>query len=160
VKLMDLELAGLRDARPTDGSLVAKPSAEYLSPEQICRAPVTEKTDIYSFAVILYEMLCGVPPFQAETRDAVLEKHLTAPPPPTSAQAPGSSPPTSSARAAAPPPATTVAPAKPAVAPSPAAKATPPSAPLAAAPAAPAALSPAAKATPPSAPLAAAPAKP
>src|SRR2546422_643600 len=82
VKLMDLELAGLRDARPTDGSLVAKPSAEYLSPEQICRAPVTEKTDIYSFAVILYEMLCGVPPFQAETRDAVLEKHLTEPPPP------------------------------------------------------------------------------
>lgn len=252
VKLMDLELAGLRDARPTDGSLVAKPSAEYLSPEQICRAPVTEKTDIYSFAVILYEMLCGVPPFQAETRDAVLEKHLTEPPPPmrprravpasvesivtqaldkqpglrplmqdvlnglwsdahrptnrrtrtvaivggaalaaslvvvvawsllalrpsgprplaqpaapppTSAQAPGSSPPTSSARAAAPPTATTVAPAKPAVAPSPAAKATPPSAPpLAAAPAKPAvALSPAAKATPPSAPLAAAPAPP
>src|SRR2546428_5835711 len=79
---MDLELAGLRDARPTDGSLVAKPSAEYLSPEQICRAPVTEKTDIYSFAVLLYEMLCGVPPFQAETRDAVLEKHLTEPPPP------------------------------------------------------------------------------
>ena len=252
VKLMDLELAGLRDARPTDGSLVAKPSAEYLSPEQICRAPVTEKTDIYSFAVLLYEMLCGVPPFQAETRDAVLEKHLTEPPPPmrprravpasvesivtqaldkqpglrplmqdvlnglwsdahrptnrrtrtvaivggaalaaslvvvvawsllalrpsgprplaqpaapppTSAQAPGSSPPTSSARAAAPPTATTVAPAKPAVAPSPAAKATPPSAPpLAAAPAKPAvALSPAAKATPPSAPLAAAPAPP
>src|SRR5437879_4192958 len=27
-------------------------------------------------------MLCGVPPFQAETRDAVLEKHLTEPPPP------------------------------------------------------------------------------
>src|SRR5207244_4243164 len=78
-----------------------------------------------------------------------------------------------------------VAPAKPAVALSPAAKATPPSAPLAAAPAAPAvapspakatppsaplpavapakpavALSPAAKATPPSAPLAAAPAPP
>src|SRR5207245_357290 len=82
VKLMDLELAGLRDARPTDGSLVAKPSAEYLSPEQICRAPVTEKTDIYSFAVILYEMLCGVPPFQAETRGAVLEKDLTEPRPP------------------------------------------------------------------------------
>src|SRR5438094_3812587 len=82
VKLMDLELAGLRDARPTDGALVAKPPAEYLSPEQICRAPVTEKADIYSFAVILYWMLCGVPPFQAETRDAVLEKHLTEPPPP------------------------------------------------------------------------------
>jgi len=82
VKLMDLEVAGLRDAQAPEDAPVAEPPAEYLSPEQIRRAPVTEKTDIYAFAVILYEMLCGVPPFQAETRDAVLAKHLTEPPPP------------------------------------------------------------------------------
>jgi serine/threonine protein kinase len=82
VKLMDLELAGLRDAPAMEGVLGAEPPAEYLSPEQIRRAAVTEKTDIYAFGVILYEMLCGVPPFQAPTRETLLAKHLTETPVP------------------------------------------------------------------------------
>ena len=77
VKLMDVELAGLRDAPVMEGVITAKPPAEYLSPEQIRQAPVTEKTDIYAFAVILYELLCGVPPFRAATSEAVLAQHLT-----------------------------------------------------------------------------------
>jgi len=77
VKLMDVELAGLRDAPAMESILAAESPAEYLSPEQIRRAPVTEKTDIYAFGVVLYEMLCGVPPFQAPTREAILTKHLT-----------------------------------------------------------------------------------
>jgi len=82
VKLMDVELAGLRDAPATEGVLAAEPPAEYLSPEQIRRTPVTEKTDIYAFGVVLYEMLCGVPPFQAPTREVILAKHLTETPVP------------------------------------------------------------------------------
>jgi serine/threonine-protein kinase len=82
VKLMDLELIGLRDAKVVKGFVAAEPPAEYLSPEQIRRVPVTEKTDIYSFGVLLYEMLCGAPPFQAETRDGILAKHLTGTPAP------------------------------------------------------------------------------
>ena len=77
VKLMDVELAGLRDAPAMESIFAAESPAEYLSPEQIRRAPVTEKTDIYAFGVVLYEMLCGVPPFQAPTREAILTKHLT-----------------------------------------------------------------------------------
>ena len=77
VKLMDVELAGLRDAPAMEGVITAQPPAEYLSPEQIRQAPVTEKTDIYAFAVTLYELFCGVPPFQAATSEAVLAKHLT-----------------------------------------------------------------------------------
>ena len=77
VKLMDVELIGVRDARALDGVINAEPPAEYLSPEQISRVPVTEKTDIYAFGVILYEMLCGVPPFRAATRAALLAKHQT-----------------------------------------------------------------------------------
>jgi eukaryotic-like serine/threonine-protein kinase len=77
VKLMDVELIGVRDARALDGVINAEPPAEYLSPEQITRVPVTEKTDIYAFGVILYEMLCGVPPFRAATRAALLAKHQT-----------------------------------------------------------------------------------
>ena len=85
VKLMDVEVVGLLDTftPPNVLDLDLSP-AEYLSPEQIRRAPVTEKTDIYAFAVIVYEMFAGAPPFEAATRDAVTAKHLTEPPPPMS----------------------------------------------------------------------------
>lgn len=82
VKLMDVELAGLRDAWAMRGISADESPSEYLSPEQISGLPATEESDVYAFAVILYEMLCGVPPFQAETRGAVLEKHLTETPAP------------------------------------------------------------------------------
>ena len=77
VKLMDVELAGLRDAWAMRGISADEAPAEYLSPEQVRGLPATEESDVYAFAVILYEMLCGVPPFQAETRGAVFEKHVT-----------------------------------------------------------------------------------
>jgi len=81
-KLMDVELTSLRAALAMKGLVADVPPAEYLSPEQIRQGRVTEATEIYAFAVILYEMLCGAPPFQAETREAVLEKHLTETPVP------------------------------------------------------------------------------
>ena len=81
-KLMDVELAGLRDAWAMRGISADESPSEYLSPEQISGLPATEESDVYAFAAILYEMLCGVPPFQAETRGAVLEKHLTETPAP------------------------------------------------------------------------------
>jgi len=80
--LMDVELIGARAAQALHGILIDEPSPAYLSPEQIRQAPVTDTTDIYAFAVILYEMLCGRPPFQAETREAVLAKHLAETPAP------------------------------------------------------------------------------
>jgi serine/threonine-protein kinase len=76
VKLLDIELAGLRDAREVQGLVSGDPPAEYLSPEQIQKVPISEKTDIYAFGVILYELLSGAPPFQAATRDAIYAKHL------------------------------------------------------------------------------------
>src|SRR5437867_940634 len=80
--LMDVELIGARAAQAVHGILIDEPPPEYLSPEQIRQAPVTDTTDIYAFAVILYEMLCGVPPFQGDSREAVLAKHLTETPAP------------------------------------------------------------------------------
>ena len=82
VTLMDVELIGVRAAQAVHGILIDEPPPEYLSPEQIRQVPVTDTTDIYAFAVILYEMLCGGPPFQGETREAVLTKHLTETPAP------------------------------------------------------------------------------
>jgi serine/threonine protein kinase len=82
VKLMDVELIGLRDAWAMKEIIAEESPAEYFSPEQIRGVPATEATDVYAFAVILYEMLCGRPPFQAQTRETLLAKHLTETAPP------------------------------------------------------------------------------
>jgi serine/threonine protein kinase len=81
VKLMDVELIGLRDASAPTAALAAEPPAEYLSPEQVRGDPLAGGSDTYAFAVILYEMLCGVPPLQAATREAGLVMQLTETPP-------------------------------------------------------------------------------
>src|SRR4029450_8485767 len=43
VKLLDIELAGLRDQREVQSLVNAEPRAEYLSPEQIQKAPIKRK---------------------------------------------------------------------------------------------------------------------
>ena len=47
-----------------------------MAPEQIEGGEVSEKTDIYAFGIVLYEMLSGAVPFQAPTPGAILIKHL------------------------------------------------------------------------------------
>ena len=58
-------------------------SAEYVAPEQVERGPVGPAADVYSLACVIYECLCGVPPFRDETLSGVLFAHLEreAPPP-------------------------------------------------------------------------------
>jgi putative tryptophan/tyrosine transport system substrate-binding protein len=79
VKLMDIELAGLRDT-PTLRDDNAP--AEYLAPEQVNGGLWTEKTDSYDFGLLVYDVFCGGPPFQASSRDAVLAKQLSEAPTP------------------------------------------------------------------------------
>ena len=46
---------------------------EYVAPEQLDPSqPIDRRTDVYAMGVILYELLCGVPPYQGETAEDVL----------------------------------------------------------------------------------------
>lgn len=55
----------------------------YCSPEQagaIKDAPLDHRSDLYSFAAVLYEMITGKPPFDSENQHGFVFKRLTEPP--------------------------------------------------------------------------------
>ncbi len=50
-------------------------TAEYLSPEQAAGKPVSKRSDLYSFGIVLYAMLTGRTPFQGNSCLELLHKH-------------------------------------------------------------------------------------
>ncbi len=79
--LMDFGLVLRVDNTMTTGSAFGTP--RYISPEQaISSASACDQSDIYSFGVIIYEILTGKPPFEDdETPIGVALSHVTKPPP-------------------------------------------------------------------------------
>ncbi len=73
--------AGASDMTET-GSIMG--TAQYLSPEQAQGLAVAEGSDLYSVGVVLYELLTGHVPFDAESAVTIALKHVSeAPIPPT-----------------------------------------------------------------------------
>ncbi len=64
-------------------------SAHYLPPEVAQGKAPSAPSDVYSLGAILFEMLSGQPPFQAETPFAIAVRHLHDPPPALRRQNPG-----------------------------------------------------------------------
>ncbi len=54
----------------------------YFSPEQAAGQSATPASDVYAIGIVLYEMLTGRLPFQADSPAALALKHLTEEPPP------------------------------------------------------------------------------
>ncbi|MCH7771899.1 MAG: protein kinase [Bacteroidetes bacterium] len=84
VKIMDFGLAKIKGGTELTkiGSTVG--TAAYMSPEQARGEGVDQRTDIWSFGVILYEMLTGQLPFKGDYEQAVIYSILNEEPEPIS----------------------------------------------------------------------------
>jgi serine/threonine protein kinase len=90
VKLLDFGIARLSEAQSANittqpGLIIGTPS--YMSPEQ-ARGSIGDRidarSDIYSLAIVVYEMLTGRPLFVGESAMAILHHHVYDPPKPPS----------------------------------------------------------------------------
>ncbi|MEE9264074.1 MAG: protein kinase, partial [Vicinamibacteria bacterium] len=80
--IMDFGIARASDASTmtTTGSVLGTP--DYMSPEQVSGESTDAQSDLFSFGVILYEMLTGTVPYDADTPVAKVMMRLTQKPRP------------------------------------------------------------------------------
>lgn len=77
IKVADFGIARAANNTTTVNSgQYAVGSAHYLSPEQARGGYTDNRSDIYSFGVVLYELFTGVLPFDAEESIGVVMKHI------------------------------------------------------------------------------------
>jgi serine/threonine protein kinase len=72
VKIMDFGLAKMGGGVQLTKKGTTFGTVAYMSPEQTWGEPVDQRTDIWSFGVVLYEMLTGRMPFRGDYEQAVI----------------------------------------------------------------------------------------
>jgi serine/threonine-protein kinase len=93
-KVLDFGLAKVTEREMRPGSLILTQEGmvfgtpEFMSPEQAQGKPLDPKSDVYSLAVILYEVLTGKLPFEAKNAMEYIQLHVQAPPIPLSTRVP------------------------------------------------------------------------
>jgi serine/threonine protein kinase len=75
-EIEDNSRKGRRLTRPG----VAMGTPEYMAPEQAAGHPADPRSDIYAVGSIMYEMLCGAPPYEGDNVMEVLHKKANEPP--------------------------------------------------------------------------------
>jgi serine/threonine-protein kinase len=87
VKLLDF---GLAKSLAADAADMKQPLTEvglvfgtpdYISPEQAAGRPAGARSDLYALGVVLFETVCGVPPFMRTDAVDIVREHLLTPPP-------------------------------------------------------------------------------
>lgn len=86
VKMLDFGVATIDDRDTVPGRTPGTPC--YMSPEQLAGEAADGRSDIYSLAIVIYEMVVGQPPFLAPTPEEYTRLHREVPPPAPSAIAP------------------------------------------------------------------------
>jgi serine/threonine protein kinase len=85
VKLVDFGIVKLLEDAPAErltrmGMAFGTPT--YMSPEQAAGGTIDARTDLYAVGVMLYELLTGVPPFQADEPGILMRMQILSDPPP------------------------------------------------------------------------------
>jgi serine/threonine-protein kinase len=94
-KVLDFGLAKVTEREMRPGSIILTQEGmvfgtpEFMSPEQAQGKTLTAASDIYSLAVILYEVLTGKLPFEAKNPMEYIQLHVTAKPKPINERVPG-----------------------------------------------------------------------
>ncbi len=87
LKILDFGIARLSDAGRTSLSAVGTPS--YMAPEQILGHTVDARCDLFSFGVVVYELVAYRQPFTGDTEHSVYHRILNTEPSALSEVAPG-----------------------------------------------------------------------
>jgi serine/threonine-protein kinase len=84
VRILDFGIA--RQAQVTAITITGQAfgTPQYIAPEQVygSSTEIDARTDLYSLGIIIYELLAGHPPFQAEDVQELVSMHLSSPVPP------------------------------------------------------------------------------
>jgi len=94
-KVLDFGLAKVTEREMRPGSIILTQEGmvfgtpEFMSPEQAQGKSLTASSDIYSLAVILYEVLTGKLPFDAKNPMEFIQLHVTQKPKPINERVPG-----------------------------------------------------------------------
>jgi len=91
-KILDFGLAKLANKTMMTKTGTTMGTISYMSPEQTRGEPVDQRSDIWSFGVLLYEMLTGEQPFKGDYEQAIIYSILNTDPDPPSELNPDISP--------------------------------------------------------------------
>ncbi len=82
IKLIDFTLAKKQPgwlSRMFSSYSKTQGTPSYMSPEQIRNKPQDQRSDIYSFGCVIFELVTGLPPYSGNTANELLTKHLRSP---------------------------------------------------------------------------------